>query len=142
MTHKTWHDLGAVMNQALHEKTICFAMKCLGVSLMMAGEHDFYFADIPIPVDSRVCKFTERLGLKFGENTRKIQEFWQGVLSILRQPLPNINMIHLDSLIWQIAHQDNDGLRDYFAEMGIGDTARRLAYLLQAFQPVKMGTSH
>ncbi len=114
-----WHSLGNVMKQKLHEKTICFAMKCLGVSLMMANENNFDFQNIPIPVDSRIIKFTNSLGIDIGEKSRAIQYFWQGVLSILRRTLPQITMIHLDSLIWQIAHHDAAELISYFEGLGI-----------------------
>jgi len=129
MTSEIWRELGDTMNQALHEKTICFAMKCLGVSLMMAGEYDFAFQEIPIPVDSRITKFTKKLGIGIGENTRKIQEFWQGVLSFLFRSQPEINMIHLDSLLWQIAHYDTDELLDFFEQSGIPEAGRRLIHL-------------
>jgi DNA-(apurinic or apyrimidinic site) lyase len=121
-----WHSLGNVMKQKLHEKTICFAMKCLGVSLMMANEYSFYFQDVPIPVDSRVIKFTNSLGFDFGEKSRAIQFFWRDVLSSLQPFLPQINMIHLDSLIWQIAHHDTDELLSYFEGLGIADVGRSL----------------
>jgi len=129
MTSEIWQELGNVMNQALHDKTICFAMKCLGVSLMISGEYDFTFQDIPIPVDSRITKFSKKLGIGTGENTRKIQEFWQGVLSLLRRSQPEINMIHLDSLLWQIAHYDTEELLDYFEQSGIPEAGRRLILL-------------
>jgi DNA-(apurinic or apyrimidinic site) lyase len=130
MTADIWRELGKVMNQALHEKTICFAMKCLGVSLILASEYEFDFSDVPIPVDSRICKFTDRLGMNFGQNTRKIQEFWQRILMALHPSQPKINMIHLDSIIWQIAHHESGDLVAYFEELGISDTGRRLDRLL------------
>lgn len=129
MTDNIWREMGNIMNQALHDKTICFAMKCLGISLMISGEYDFAFPEIPIPVDSRVTKFTKKLGAGIEENTRKIQEFWQGILSLLRQVRPEINMIHLDSLIWQIAHHDTDEQLDYFRQLGITRIGRSLICL-------------
>jgi DNA-(apurinic or apyrimidinic site) lyase len=114
-----WHALGTVMNQKLYEKTICFAMKCLGVSLIMADENNFDFGSIPIPVDSRVCKFTNSLGIDFGQKSRLLQRFWGDVLASLRSTSPRINMIHLDSLIWQIAHHDTDEMQSYFKSLGI-----------------------
>ena len=124
MTSEIWQELGNVMNQALHDKTICFAMKCLGVSLMISGEYDFAFQEIPIPVDSRITKFSKKLGIGTGENTRKIQEFWQSVLSLLRRSQPEINMIHLDSLLWQIAHHNASHLLDYFKHLGLPKTGQ------------------
>lgn len=124
-----WHSFANVMCQKLHEKTICFAMKCLGISLMMNGEHSFDFDAIPIPVDSRVSKFTNSLGLDFGERIRPIQCYWGGVLSSLRQTLPQINMIQLDSLLWQIAHLDEEELLSYFKGLGIGDVGSHILRL-------------
>jgi DNA-(apurinic or apyrimidinic site) lyase len=118
---RIWHSLGNIMGQKLHEKTICFAMKCLGISLMMGGENNFDFDAIPIPVDSRVCKFTNKLGLDFGEKSRPIQCYWGDILSSLQSTLPQINMIHLDSLIWQIAHLNEKELRSYFEDLDIDE---------------------
>lgn len=116
-----WHTLGRVMCQKLHEKTICFAMKCLGVSLMMANKNNFDFQNIPIPVDSRICKFSNSLGIGFGEKSRPIQRFWKDVLASLQSTLPQINMIHLDSLLWQIAHLNEDELWSYFEDLSINN---------------------
>jgi len=128
-----WKKLSKTMNQAPHEKTICFAMKCLGISLMMADEYDFDFNGIPIPVDSRIKKFTNNLGIDFGENIQPMQDFWDDVLTSLRQTLPQINMIHLDSLIWQIAHHDAHELMAYFETLAIYDVGESLSqYLFQS----------
>ena len=120
------HSLGDVMRQKLDDKTICFAMKCLGVSLMMAGEFNFDFQNIPVPVDSRISKFTKSLGIDFGDKIRPIQCFWKEVLSSLRSTLPQISIIHLDSLIWQIAHLNEDELRSYFEDLGIDQSLYRI----------------
>lgn len=114
-----WYSLGNVMKQKLDEKTICFAMKCFGISLMMAGESDFDFYSIPIPVDSRISKFTRSLDIDVGKKRQSIQRFWGDVLTLLRPTLPQINMIHLDSLIWQIAHHDGGEMLLYFESLGI-----------------------
>jgi DNA-(apurinic or apyrimidinic site) lyase len=128
--YQIWHSLGNVMSQKLHEKTICFAMKCLGVSLMMANEFSFDFQNIPIPVDSRINKFTNSLGFDFAGKTRTIQCFWRDVLASVQLFLPQINMIHLDSLIWQIAHHDTDELVSYFEDLGIRVVGRCIASIL------------
>jgi DNA-(apurinic or apyrimidinic site) lyase len=60
---KIWYKLAGVMGQSRDAKTITFAMKCLGIALLMAGRTDFGFEDIPIPVDYRVGEFTRRLGV-------------------------------------------------------------------------------
>ena len=124
-----WHSLGNVMRQKLNEKTICFSMKCLGVSLMMASENNFDFRNVPIPVDSRISKFTNSLGIDIGEKIYAIQCFWEELLSLLRSTLPKINMIHLDSLIWQIAHLSEHELRSYFEDLGIDESIYRILCL-------------
>jgi len=82
-------------------------------------------------VDSRITKFTNSLGIDIGEKTLPIQNFWNSILSSLRPALPQINMIHLDSIIWQIAHHDTDELISYFNDLGIIDVGKRLSRLLQ-----------
>lgn len=97
---KIWYELANTMRQSRDAKTITFAMKCLGITLLMSGKTDFSFERIPIPVDYRVRTFTERLGLGVKDDN-DVREFWNKVLEELRKEVP-INMIHLDSLIWQI----------------------------------------
>jgi N-glycosylase/DNA lyase len=76
-------------------------MKCLAISLLVFGIKDFEF-NIPIPVDSRIKRLTFKLGLlKKGTSDRKIQQVWQMVLRELKNVHPYINMVHLDSFLWQ-----------------------------------------
>ncbi len=51
---KIWTELARVMGQEPQDKTISFALKCLAIALIRAGNHDFDFSAIPIPVDLRV----------------------------------------------------------------------------------------
>jgi DNA-(apurinic or apyrimidinic site) lyase len=136
LTNHIWHSLGNVMRQELHEKSICFAMKCLGISLMMTNEYDFDIHAVPIPVDSRIIKFTNCLGIDIEEDIRIIQAFWKDIISSLHLTSPQINMIHLDSLIWQLAHHDTIELISYFEDLGIGEVGGRLAHLLKDINSV------
>jgi DNA-(apurinic or apyrimidinic site) lyase len=91
----------ASANNYRNRKTIVFAMKCLAISLLVFGIKDFEF-NIPIPVDSRIKRLTFKLGLlKKGTSDRKIQQVWQMVLRELKNVHPYINMVHLDSFLWQ-----------------------------------------
>jgi len=128
-----WYKLAEVMHQQPQDKTIVFAMKCLGISLLMAGEFQFNFGQIPIPVDSRVEKFTKSLGIQIN-STEDIRNFWSKILILLKRKDPRITMIHLDSLIWQIASLDKDELQEYFMDLN-----PQLGNRLASFSPSKKG---
>ena len=126
---KIWYRLAEIMKQNRNAKTITFAMKCLGISLLMVGETNFNFEKIPIPVDYRVKKFTKRLGVIF-EDDDDIRDFWNAVLEELRKEV-EINMIHLDSLIWQIGTLDKDKIIEYFSELGLESVGKELVEILR-----------
>ncbi|ACB84397.1 DUF7664 domain-containing protein [Natranaerobius thermophilus] len=121
-----WRELAKTMNQDYNAKTIVFAMKCLGLSLLMVGENGFDFARVPIPVDIRVLKLTKNLGLCKECNESEVQRIWSDALKQLRNYYPEITMIHLDSLVWQIASLDKDQLKTYFEDLGILKVANNL----------------
>jgi len=126
-----WDSLAKTLEQNPRDKTICFAMKCLGLTLLMVREYQFDFSTIPIPVDSRVMRFTKGTGISASKNPQHIREIWSEVLSLLRSSIPEITMIHLDSVIWQIASLSEDELESYFGSMGIADVGRDLLTFLQ-----------
>ncbi len=107
-----WRWLLDVMKFLPHYKRPAFTLKCLGIALMMAGVYDFDFSGIPIPVDYRVKLFTDKIGITKSDS--EIIECYNEILSYLRQEDPRINMIMLDSLIWQIAKLDDYELKQYF----------------------------
>lgn len=121
---RIWHDLATTMRQNKDAKTIVFAMKCLGIALIMAGESNFRFEQIPIPVDYRVRIFTKRLGVN-AETDDEVRRFWNNVLEMLRKDVP-INMIHLDSLIWQIGTMSNKEIIEYFKKFGLESVGEKL----------------
>jgi DNA-(apurinic or apyrimidinic site) lyase len=125
-----WHELARTMNQDSSAKTIVFSMKCLGISLLMVGEYGFNFVPIPIPVDSRVMKFTNQLGFHI-TTADDVRRLWSDMLSILRKNDSRLNMIHLDSLVWQVASMSEYELRGYFRDLGISHLGDKLFALLQ-----------
>ena len=114
---RIWYELASTMRQSRDAKTITFAMKCLGIALLMTGKTDFNFEKIPIPVDYRVRTFTKRLGVAI-EDDNDVRRFWNDVLEGVRKNVP-INMIHLDSLIWQIGVLEKSEIVEYFAGFGL-----------------------
>jgi DNA-(apurinic or apyrimidinic site) lyase len=123
-------ELAETMCQDPRAKTIAFAMKCLGISLLMAGEYGFDFSSIPIPVDSRVIKFTNQLG--FHANTESnVRHLWHDILLLLQKQDSRITMIHLDSLVWQIAPMNKHKLQKYFRGLWVPRVGDQLCVLLQ-----------
>ena len=118
------------MRQKPQDKTISFAMKCLGLSLMMKREYSFDFTKIPIPVDSRVARFTERVSILFSSDAKAIRQLWSEILTSLRECYPSLTMIHLDSLVWQIASLEDAGIKSYFEGLGIHKVGNELMKLL------------
>lgn len=127
---KIWYELAETMKQSKDAKTITFAMKCLGIALLMSGKADFSFENIPIPVDYRVKEFTRRIGVSSG-GCEDVRTFWNGVLKKIRESRPEVNMIHLDSLVWQIGVLSKTEIVDYFTEMNLRDVGKRLAELVR-----------
>ena len=127
---KIWYELATTMKQNRDAKTIVFAMKCLGIALLMAGETNFSFESIPIPVDYRVREFTRRLGIAVNAD-EDVRRFWNKVLEGLRRNGQRINMIHLDSLIWQIGVLRNSEIVDYFSRLGLKEVGERISEVLR-----------
>jgi len=129
-------SLSEVMGNLPNQKTIVFAMKCLGMVLIAYGKQDLEIS-ISIPVDKRVRDFTQKIlgGKNLDDNG--IQEFWGEVLEKVGEKV-KINMIHLDSLIWQIGEfvnskrTDENGLRRYFKNLGIEDIGEEIISLLKS----------
>lgn len=113
------------MRQDGEAKTITFAMKCLGIALLMAGESKFSFEKISIPVDYRVREFTKRIGVTF-DGDGEVRKFWSHVLAELRKSV-DVNMIHLDSLIWQIGVLEKHEIVEYFSRLGLKEVGEKLA---------------
>lgn len=129
---RIWDELTQLMGQRPQDKTITFAMKCLGLSLLMDQEHNFDFNNISIPVDSRVAKLTQRAVLCINMKDQEIRAVWNEILSDLQRTLPSITMIHLDSLVWQIGSLQESELRDYFKTLGIDNVGNNVLTFLQS----------
>lgn len=122
-----WHLLASAMKQTNEKKTIVFAMKCLGLALLMAGEYNFNFDPIPIPVDLRVRRLTEQLGFS-ARTDEEVRQFWRRVLSSLRENDPCVTMVHLDSFVWQIAGEYD--VLEYFRKIRCPDVGRDFTGLI------------
>lgn len=120
-----WRELTRTMGQRPEDKTIVFSMKCLGIALMQNGEYGFNFNPIPIPVDSRVIRFTKQMG--FGsDNPNHVRNYWNEILRELQATHPKLNMIHLDSLVWQIASYEQEQLMECFEQWHIPSIGKKL----------------
>ncbi|MBN1165506.1 MAG: N-glycosylase/DNA lyase [Methanospirillaceae archaeon] len=115
---RIWHDLAAVMKQKEDKKTVVFAMKCLGIALLMEHKMNFSFEAIPIPVDSRIRKITAALGGP-DEPDRAVQQFWHQVIEKIREKDSTITMIHLDSFLWQVTGYTGEERKEWFCRNGI-----------------------
>jgi DNA-(apurinic or apyrimidinic site) lyase len=123
-----WNTLAAALTQETEEKQILFAMKCLGLSLMIAGEEGFDFNPIPIPADSRLRKLTKRLKIPV-DGQEAMRKWWREILTLLQKNHRQLSMIHLDSLLWQISPLEGSRLLDYFAELGVPHVGSELQKL-------------
>ena len=111
-----WKRLSETMRQKPEAKTICFSMKCLGISLLMNDTFDFDFSCISIPVDSRVEAFTKKMKVVQSYRPKMIQILWSHILWSLQEKNSFLTMIHIDSFIWQIAILNASELKHYFSE--------------------------
>ena len=134
-----WQKLAAIMRQEAHAKTIVFAMKCLGLSLLMAGEKRFDFSSIPIPVDYRIKKFTREAGLSSAESEDEVRLIWQSVLERLQEHKPEISMIALDSMVWQLAGYSHEGMKKYLAKIGAEQAGEKLVLFLGSKKTITPG---
>ncbi len=126
-----WRELAKTMWQDPQDKTISFAMKCLGLSLLMKGISSFNFSAIPIPVDIRIARFSKRAGLCSDESPEILRNIWNRILSYLQSHNTAITMIHLDSLIWQIANMDAGQILKYFERIGASEAGKEMCSFLQ-----------
>ena len=128
----TWSRLAAAMGQGPEKKTIVFAMKCLGLALLMAGEYGFPSEVLAIPVDLRVRRLTEALGAPTGSDDA-VRAYWDAVLAGVRESNPRVTMIHLDSFVWQVADDVGElAVRAYCREMEMGEAGEQIATLIGA----------
>ncbi|MCO6041241.1 N-glycosylase/DNA lyase [Thermococcus alcaliphilus] len=129
--HQIWIQLSKIMGQRKDAKTIVFAMKTLGIALILAGEYGFDFSGIPIPVDIRVRRITSKLlGEQLDDDS--IRKFWNSVLKKIRELNVPITMIHLDSLVWQIGNMDScKDIKAYFEKFGILNIGDELCKIIE-----------
>jgi len=127
----TWYGIGHIMNQRKERKTIVFSMKCLGIGLLMLGLREFDFTGIPVPVDVRVRSLLKRWGLIVERAPeQEIQSLCEEMLQGIKRAEPAVNMIHLDSFLWQVeAFYKTDAIKSLM-DMGMeADLAGAIADL-------------
>jgi len=124
-----WHELAQTMQQRPRAKTVCFAMKCLGVSVRIAA-CPLAQIEIPIPVDARILRLTLRLRLCTRTSERVVQEAWRRVLFLLQHRLARLTMIELDSLLWQIGALPPHRTLAFFQRLQSEPTGRAFVALL------------
>ena len=84
------HELAKTLGTQRNAKTVVFAVKMFGYAMRIAtGEFRPYPMEIPIPVDSRIQRLTERLGEK------NPIRFWQKIAEETGVP-----PLHIDSILW------------------------------------------
>jgi len=126
-----WRQIAMTMNQQKEKKTIVFSMKCLGIGLLMLGVKEFDFTGIPVPVDARVRSLLERWEL-IAERApeQEIQSLCEEILRGIRGVEPRVNMIHLDSFLWQVEGFYRAGAFRSLINMGMeADLARAIVDL-------------
>lgn len=124
-----WMNLAQVMNQSSDMKTIVFAMKCLGLSILMTGIQTIPFQNIPIPVDFRIMELTSKMS-PANKGYGSIQSMWTEILEIIRKQNPSVTMIHLDSLAWQIGRMNKDQIRSYFTDLQLPDLGEKISNII------------
>lgn len=125
-----WRRLGETMNQSLTEVTIAFAMKCLATALLMVDESNFDFGTIPVPVDSRVRSLSARLKLPTSDDAAE-RHRWTEALHRIRRSTPQATMVHVDTLLWEIATRHRSGIEIYLVDLGADAVlAKRIGKLL------------
>ena len=129
---ETWTRLAAAMGQRMEMKTIVFAMKCLGLALLMAGEYGFSSEALAIPVDLRVRRLTDALGVSTVSDDT-VRAYWDAVLAGVRAVNPRVTMLHLDSFVWQVADDVGEAaVRAYCREMEMGEAGDKITMLVGA----------
>jgi len=118
------------MNQQPAKKTIAFAMKCLALALFMVDETKFDFGAIPVPVDSRIRRVSYRLGLPSAHEATE-RKRWHEALDRIRKSHPEITMVHLDSLLWQIGTLSPQEMEVHLGKLGAGSLASRISGLFR-----------
>ncbi len=111
-------DLAKVLGTNKSAKTIVFAVKMFGYAMRIAtGEFRQYPFEVPIPVDSRIKRITEKLG--GGDPT----EFWNRIAKET-----NVPPLHIDSILWP-AMSGNKEVREKIRN-AFGSTGEELIEIL------------
>ena len=119
--NQIWKNLAKAMKQNTNAKTITFAMKTIGIALIMRDDEVLFDFAIPIPVDFRIKNITRRITSCHGIRELsevQIQKFWEIVINKMNKKLKNIkiDVIYIDSLLWQL-DRDPGGVQNYFKNL-------------------------
>src|SRR5262245_30334818 len=122
-------DLAAALARSDDDNQILFATKCLGLSLMMAGENRFDAHVLPLAGGSRLRRLTQKLNFNCA-GRQALRGFWNEIVVLVRKRHGEFSSLHLDSLLWQIAPLSRLELLAYFDDLGIRPLGARLVELL------------
>lgn len=113
-----WKDLARILETPRNAKTLVFSVKMFGYAMRIAtGKFVPYPFEVPIPVDSRIKKFTEKLGAE------KPIPFWNDVARESGVP-----PLHIDSILWP-ALSGNPEIHEQIKRM-FGPAGEKLIELL------------
>jgi len=100
-----WCGLAEVDSEGrLYAKTVVFAVKAiLEVVYLYTGKLKCVPKTLPIAVDNRVKSLTANLVNFQKVSDSIVREFWSLVLDKIKERKISVSIIHLDSLVWQIA---------------------------------------
>jgi len=85
------HKIAKTLNTSADAKTVVFAIKMFNYACRIMFNRDYILPfEISIPVDIRIRRISERLGVSIN-----IVGFWNEIAKIV-----NIPPLHLDSLLW------------------------------------------
>lgn len=109
--------LGETLGSPRASRMAPLAFKCLAIGLLLLGVERLEPTPWPVPLDPRTRAWTPRL------ESDAIREFWDRVLARLRSAVPGVTLLHLDSLLWQLARIPPADRAGYLASLGVPEPA-------------------
>ncbi|MGC8568823.1 MAG: N-glycosylase/DNA lyase [Nitrososphaeria archaeon] len=101
-----FEDLGLLYKDLMkifgnrYQKTVSFACKMFHYAMIVDGRHGIVPMDIPIPLDSRVRRITQKLGIVGKSSDHECYlKAWK-----LVSDLSGIDQMHLDVFLWRKLH--------------------------------------
>jgi len=132
---KLWKDLASNLGVNPKTKTVTFAIKMFYYTIRIYHKDKALQVpyEIPIPVDLRVFKITQKLGLittrEFSQkNAEQVRRIWQRIAEFSRVP-----PIHIDVLLWMLG-----SLRQYEGLLlGLAKKHEKVSIILEIISMVK-----